>query len=183
MKAADRLLQAWRIRAAAAYIPPGSRVLDIGCADGALGRLLRSRIQDYVGIDPEVSRPSHESGYSLHRGWFPQDLPDTTPFDIIILLAVVEHFEPEDLPCLAEGCVQMLRPSGRVILTTPSPSVDALLKLGVCLCMIDGMSLDQHHHFDPKEVPPLFSSRGMRMRVCRRFQLGLNNLFVFDKLS
>jgi hypothetical protein len=49
------------------------------------------------------------------------------------------------------------------------------------LRIIDGMALHEHHELDPRAIPEAFTSAGMRLLVERRFQLGLNNLFVFER--
>jgi hypothetical protein len=55
MKAPDRLLQFWRFSKVHPYIPRGARVLDIGCADGALFRLIENKIHEGVGLDPALT--------------------------------------------------------------------------------------------------------------------------------
>ncbi|HEY3097315.1 MAG TPA: methyltransferase domain-containing protein, partial [Methylomirabilota bacterium] len=70
----DRLIQRLRIRKALPYIPAGGRLLDIGCADGALMRAAGDRVHDAVGIDPDAPE-----GRGLVRGSFPQDLRDRGP--------------------------------------------------------------------------------------------------------
>src|SRR5205814_5880341 len=94
VKGLDRVLQRWRIAVAAPWIPPGARVLDIGCADGALFDVLRGRIAGGVGIDPDAPAGQPRTGVRLVRGLFPADAPDER-FDVITMLAVIEHL-PSD---------------------------------------------------------------------------------------
>ncbi|HEY7819578.1 MAG TPA: hypothetical protein VIG29_15255, partial [Vicinamibacteria bacterium] len=51
------------------------------------------------------------------------------------------------------------------------------------LRLIDGMALDEHHGFEPSDTPAIFSGFGLRLVRRRKFQLGLNNLFVFQRES
>jgi SAM-dependent methyltransferase len=182
MKAMDRLLQRWRIAKARPYIAPGARVLDIGCAGGALFDQLKSRVGEGVGIDPDLGQPVKKGHYCLIAGWFPDDLPDARSFDAITLLAVLEHVPAEQLPQLAENCARYLKPGGYLVITVPSPAVDWILALLKLARIIDGMSLDEHYGFEPRKTPALFAVGGLELVKVKKFQLGLNNLYVFQKV-
>jgi hypothetical protein len=43
------------------------------------------------------------------------------------------------------------------------------------------MCLDEHHGFAVEKTPSLFCAVGLELVRHERFQLGLNNLFVFRK--
>jgi 2-polyprenyl-3-methyl-5-hydroxy-6-metoxy-1,4-benzoquinol methylase len=53
MKPLDLVLQRIRVRAVSAYIKPGARLLDVGCADGVLYHAV-GPLNAYVGVDPEA---------------------------------------------------------------------------------------------------------------------------------
>src|SRR5580704_4349318 len=116
----DRMLQWWRINKARPYITPGSRVLDIGCADGELFRRIPG-IKDGIGVDPDLPQPAVRFANAvLLKGLFPQALPDDRPFDVITLLAVLEHVPTPRQQVLAEECAGHLKPGGHLIITVPS---------------------------------------------------------------
>ena len=179
MRWLDRKLQAARIRRAGPYAK-GARVLDIGCADGALFRFLDSGLAGGVGIDVDpvpVSTPK----YQYVRGPFPAALPAGDPFDLVTALAVVEHIPEEDQPAFAAGCMRALRTGGRVVITVPSSRVDDLLRMLKAIRVVDGMADQQHYGFNPLHAIAAFEGAGFALERHRRFQLGLNNLFVFRK--
>lgn len=177
----DRLIQRLRVRQAGRYLPRGARVLDVGCADGALFRLLGDHLAGGVGIDPDLPAGRALDRFSLVAGTFPDDVPPRPPFDAVTMLAVVEHVERAELERWAEACPRLLRPEGALIVTTPSPSADRVLHGLQRLGLIDGMSLHEHHGFDPDDLPGIFSTGGLELVTRRRFQLGFNNLFVFRR--
>ncbi|MES1261394.1 MAG: methyltransferase domain-containing protein [Acidobacteriota bacterium] len=179
----DRVLQRWRIRKANAFIRPGDQLLDIGTADGALFSLIPG-LGDSVGLDPEFDMTvTPPSGVRFYRGLFPQALPGPMKFDVITMLAVLEHIPPEGQVPLALACAAHLKPGGRLIITVPSPAVDYILAVLKTFRLIDGMALEQHYGFETGRVPGIFSRDGLDMVASRRFQFGLNNLFVFQRAA
>jgi 2-polyprenyl-3-methyl-5-hydroxy-6-metoxy-1,4-benzoquinol methylase len=183
MKTVDRILQQWRIDKVRPYVSQGARVLDLGCADGALYQRLQATVGEVVGIDPTLDHNVVMGRCRLIAGRFPKDLPDTEPFDAITMLAVLEHIPLDEQPGLAAECARRLRPGGHLIITVPSPVVDRILSVLQFLRLIDGMSLEEHYGFEPSVVPALFGVNNMRLVKASAFQLGCNNLFVFQRSS
>ena len=181
VKLIDRALQRWRIAKAAPYIPQGARVLDVGCADGALFRVLADRIAGGVGIDPALATESQDGRVRLVRGAFPDDLHVGGQFDAITMLAVFEHLDDAAQRNAAAACATMLRPSGRLVLTVPEPAVDRIVHLLARLGLVAGMAMHEHHGFDAGQTPERFAPSDFALERRERFQLGLNNLFVLRR--
>ena len=181
MKQGDVILQHWRIRMAARHLPRGAHVLDIGCCDGLLFSVLKGRIASGVGVDTD-SVPDDYGDFRFIRGRAPDDLPSGETFDAITMLAVLEHIPTDAQRDLAAGCWALLKTNGQVICTVPSPRVDSLIHLGKHLSVLDGLQEHEHYGFAPSHTVPLFVDRGFALRSVRRFQFGLNNLFVFAKV-
>jgi len=51
----------------------------------------------------------------------------------------------------------------------------------VAFHLIDGMSLEEHHGYEVSQTTKIFSPPDFRLVLHRRFQLGLNHLFVFER--
>lgn len=162
------------------FIAEGARVLDIGSADGAL-LAIAPRLADYVGIDPTLERSTKISRGMLIKGSFPDDLPSKSTYDAITVLAVLEHIPTNQQRAFATSCAQRLNPGGHLLITVPSPRVDTILAMLKMMRLVDGMSLEEHYGFDVRGVPSIFAELGLRLLHHRKFQLGLNNLFVFRK--
>jgi SAM-dependent methyltransferase len=179
LKAIDRYLRDVRIAKARPFIREGDVVVDVGCADGTLLERLGGKIAYGYGVDPTLERGRRTDGYALYRGSFPEALPEVE-CDAIVMLAVLEHIPTEAQPALATACARILRPGGRVIATVPSPRVDEILAVLGRLRLIRGMSVEEHYGFDPARTEEIFAPPRFRPLCRRRFQLGLNNLFVFE---
>ncbi|MCT0225926.1 bifunctional 2-polyprenyl-6-hydroxyphenol methylase/3-demethylubiquinol 3-O-methyltransferase UbiG [Synechococcus sp. CS-1328] len=102
----------------------GSRVLDLGCGNGALCDLLHQRGYRVVGVDPSpsgiaVAQRRHPT-ITFHQAVASAEelkalsLP---PFDVVISTEVVKHcFSPRDW---ATAAFEALRPGGQLICSTP----------------------------------------------------------------
>jgi 2-polyprenyl-3-methyl-5-hydroxy-6-metoxy-1,4-benzoquinol methylase len=180
----DRLLQRWRIAKVRPFIEPAARVLDVGCGNAALARQVPT-IGDYVGIDPGVSDEALGSAFRLMRGTFPDVSPSAGEFDAVVMLACLEHVPPAALPDLARRANALLRIRGTLLITVPDARVDAILHLLSFLRVIDAaeMKADEHHGFDAERTGDVFTPCGFRLVRRERFQLGLNNCFVFEKTA
>jgi SAM-dependent methyltransferase len=175
----DGFLQRWRASVARRWIPRGARVLDVGCHQGEFLRGLGSRLGFGLGLDP-LAQPESGPRWTLVRDKFPTAVPlPAASFDAVVMLATLEHVCEKDE--LARACAQVLRPGGRVVVTVPSPLVDPIVLALARLGLADGMSLEEHHGFDPAQTRGLFTRHGFELLQWREFQLGLNHLFVFSK--
>lgn len=180
MKSLDRRLREARIARARDFVRQGDVVVDVGCADGAMFERLGDSIERGYGVDPTLAEGREAPRYSLYPGSFPEALPAVS-CDVITMLAVLEHIPTAEQPAFADACYEMLKPGGRVVITVPSPRVDDILAVLSKLRLVDGMSLEEHYGFDPSRTEEIFSAPRFRLHRRRRFQLGLNNLFVFEK--
>jgi SAM-dependent methyltransferase len=111
----------WSRAARLVRLPPGSRVLDLGCAFGFGTRMLVGRYETY-GHDLNHAYIGR-ARRSVRQATFTQGSADRVPygdgfFDGILLLDVLEHV-PEEAPVVKE-ITRLLRPGGRLILSVPN---------------------------------------------------------------
>ena len=182
MKKLDRYLQHIRIKKASAFINPDAVLLDVGSSDGVLFEKLKGKIGFSYGIDPTLHQTIQNKHYQLIKGDFPEDLPSHISADTITLLAVLEHIPKHVQQEFANHIHKTLKPKGRLIITVPSDKVDYILKILLKLRLIEGMSLEEHYGFKAKDTLTLFS-KGFKLIAHKKFQFGLNNLFVFEKVN
>lgn len=181
MKWLDRVIRDWRISKALPHISKAKSVLDIGCGDGKLCQLLSKRGITGIGIDSRLSQAVAPDGFEFVFGLFPDALTHKKSFDAISVLAVLEHIPPDQKHAFIKACYERLSANGVVVLTVPSPKVDVILAVLRFFRLIDGIAVEEHHDFDPSGVRSLFESSGFSLLSHKKFQLGLNNLYVFNK--
>ena len=183
MKFTDRVLQNWRIAKVRRHIAPGAKILDIGSADGVLFQRLGPAVgAGSMGIDPTLKAPLTMNGLLLQPGFFPQAMPaGAGGFDVITMLAVLEHFPASAYEPLRSGCRQYLRSGGKLLITVPSAQVDVILKWLKFFRLVDGMSLEEHHGYEVGDTVNIFCPPDFRLLHHTLFQLGLNHVFVFER--
>lgn len=105
-------------------LSPKQKILDIGCGYGRNLVLLRSKGYQVVGIDvnPNVIKTNLKAGFNCMTV---QEFKDTNNlYDVLLMSHIIEHFQPNDLIEFMDTCLDRLKPSGHLIITTPlnSPS-------------------------------------------------------------
>lgn len=116
----DRFLAMERpeFRAAAAQVPPGVSVLDVGCGFGEFARWLHS--VSYTGIDlsfDEVSARDLPPFAQVRRQALKDHLSEGRTYDVVSAFQVLEHVEdPEDF---LKDLVHAAKPGGRIIVAVP----------------------------------------------------------------
>ena len=103
-------------------IPPGARVLDVGCGSGEIAAIVRDRCSaQVVGIEPDPQRAERSRGRGLQV--YLADLNQALihelgPFDVVLLADVLEHLsDPQAMLLLSR---EALRPGGAVIISVPN---------------------------------------------------------------
>lgn len=180
MRWLDRRLRDARFARARPHVEPGDEVLDVGCGDGEMFRQWDALIQRGIGVDPDLEAVTALGRHELRPAVFPGGVEDVS-CDVITMLAVLEHVPADAHDQVAETCARVLRPGGRVIVTVPSPMVDHILAVLIKLRLLDGMHEEEHYGFEPDDTLRVFDRDEFELVVHRRFQLGLNNLFVFRR--
>jgi len=104
------------------HLPPGSSLLDVGCASGMFLDAVRAYCPNFtrlegVEISPEAGRVAERKGYHVHKGLI-EDVESGATYDAIVLQQVIEHvFDPVET--LAK-LWRMLKPGGLLMMETPS---------------------------------------------------------------
>ncbi len=181
MKRLDRIVQRWRIAKAVPFIAEGASVFDIGSGDGQLFEVVGERISFGLGVDPLLAETIEGPSYRIMPARFPEYLPAEQKFDVITMLAVLEHFPEEVLQKCSQICWELLNTGGHVIITVPSKYIDGILNLLRFLRLVDAETLGEHHGFEVSMVGEIFSHAYFKLVAKTKFQLGFNNLFVFQK--
>jgi hypothetical protein len=157
-----------------------TRILDIGTHDGTIFALTGA---GGIGIDPELAEAPDLPGVTLIRGFFPDDVPSQREgtFEAATALAVIEHIPESELTTWAKVLAQLMVANGVLVVTVPAPSVDIILHVLMRLHLIAGIEAHQHHGFRPSSLDTIFAAPFWRRCKHRRFQLGLNHLYVFER--
>jgi SAM-dependent methyltransferase len=177
----EPLLAQLRARQANKLIPPGlrhGRVLDIGCGSDPYF-LAHTSFKEKFAIDQLPARDDRPD-----ITWYTVDLDSDTTlpfqaryFNVITMLAVVEHLNPEMLRELFRECHRVLRKDGMVVLTTPAAWSDRILKVMARLKLVSKEEIDDHVY--AYTLPLLgwyFGAAGFSMHKLKfgYFEFGLN---------
>ncbi len=127
-------------------------VLEIGCGCGWVKEYLLDRGHSrYVGLD--LHAPADIVGDI--REWRQLGLREAA-FDAVIAFEVIEHVDCLDI------CHRLLKPGGRLMVTTPLPSRDWILRI------MEGIGLNQHRmspHINLTDLRQIVGYRDVNIRI------------------
>lgn len=123
-------------------------------------------------------------GHSLNLNQQPSLPFDDHHFNIVTLLAVVEHLNPDSMAVLFREIFRVLQPGGRVIMTTPAAWSGGLLHLLACLGLVSAEEIEEHvYAYTLPLIGWYFGQAGFEMRKVNfgYFELMLNMWATAEK--
>jgi SAM-dependent methyltransferase len=156
------------------------RILDIGC--GSIPYFLsNTKFREKFSLD-QLSMPSEVQekhrvrhfAYDMKTG---PGLPfDDGEFNVITLLAVVEHVEPEIAAKILQESYRALASGGVLIVTTPAAWSDGLLRAMAKLGLVSPEEI--HEHAFAYSLPSLSVALGQAGFSIRKFKAGYFELWM-----
>ena len=164
------------------FLPPSCDdfVLDIGCGSGVVSRFLSDRGAKVLGIDANpaaiefASRTYGSSSVRFQLGYVDESIELDRQADKIYCLELIEHIylhQARDMLNLFSG---MLKPGGRVLLTTPNYlSLWPVIEWGMDkLHLAPTMEEHQHvTHYTGSRLERLCRETGFRIEILSSFCL------------
>ncbi len=153
------------------------RILDIGCGSYPYF-LSHTYFVEKFAIDQVIS-PVYENihWHTLNLNAVPELPFDDQFFNVVTMLAVAEHLNPESLVLLFKDIHRVLRPDGLLILTTPASRSDYVLHWMALVRLVSKEEIQEHTY--AYTLPLLgwyFGAAGFSMNKIRfgYFEMGLN---------
>jgi len=147
---ADRYAQFFR------HFPDSVRtVLDVGCNTGRGGAVLKqlNPALNLIGLDCVDSRLERISRTIYDRticSYSTDIRAENASFDVIVVGEFIEHLYDRDVIQTLKEFYRLLKPQGRLLLTTPNPNYLRLKLTGGSV--LGGAHVSQHHSSELKQI-------------------------------
>ena len=139
---------------------------------------LKGDVLDFGGNKGELKKYVQGNYYVVN---YDHSLIEKHSYDTIVLLAVIEHLYVEDVYQVFTKFKKVLRPQGKIILTTPHISAKSVLEFLALVRILDKENIEEHKHYWKKyEIYALADKTGFRVEKFLKFQLGFNQFAVFS---
>lgn len=181
----EPILRWMRLQRVISNIPKNSIILDIGCGSSATFlKTVSPQIKQGFGIDFKVENAIFDNIKTTRL-----QLDDRLPFadrsfDIVTMLAVLEHIENEAK--ILQEIDRVLVPGGKLIITVPSIIARPVLEfLDYKLKIVSEAEIRDHkRYYDRAKLRNvLIDSIGFEQFHHQYFQLGMNNFCTAVKRS
>ncbi len=124
------------------------RILDIGCGSFPYF-LAHTAFEEKFAVDQlqmpaETAQQNRIEFFSLNLNEQPHLPFPHEYFEVVTLLAVVEHLDPDSMALLFQEACRVLKPGGIVVLTTPAAWSDGLLKFMARIGLVSAEEIHEH---------------------------------------
>jgi len=141
--------------------------------------MLHGDVLDFGGNEGELKQ-FVKGSYSIVN--YDHSPMEGKEFDTIVLLAVIEHINVEEVYLIFQKLFKHLKKGGKIILTTPTPQSKWLLESLASLHILDKQNIEEHkHYWNMKEIYDLAEMNGLRVEFYEKFQLGFNQFAILVK--
>lgn len=160
----------------------GNSILDFGCGYGKLISYLHD--EDYTGVD--LDQRVIESAKVINKSKINAKFYDINEFmeqeeqkfDTIVMAAVIEH--TDDPASIIKDMKGVLKEGGRIILTTPTPTANKILKIGSKIKLFSKHAVNEHKPLlTVDDFIDISSSANLTLELYERFEFGLNQIVIY----
>ncbi len=179
------LLKHLRMKKIIKFIREGDSILDIGCDEAYLIKIFKD-YSFYYGIDINEKiikynqkRFKNNKNIKFHSGDIEKLYPSffEMKFNTIILSAIVEHLK--SVQKLFSLLYEITEDNAKIIITTPTPYADKILKIGAKLKIFSKDSLDEHKMYYDKFF--FKKLKKWELSEFKYFEFFLNQLIILSK--
>jgi len=181
----EPILRSFRIKRVLREIKkvPQCMLLDIGCGvNHVFLSSIKSHIKLGIGIDFKAIEFESDTIKTFKMTLDDKLNFSDNSFDVVTLLAVLEHLEKPVEIC--HEIERVLKPGGKLVLTVPSIRSQPVLEfLSYKIGIVDSAEIRDHKkYYDRNELDSLFSRfKDMIIVQHHFFQFGMNNFCVIEK--
>lgn len=155
------------------------KILDIGCGTSPYF-LLNTRFNKKYGLD-QYAKLNGSNNIILKK--FNITAKERLPFlsnyfDIITMLAVFEHIEPDHLSYILSEILRILKVNGKFIMTTPCVWADKLLRMMAKINLVSSEEINEHKGaYNHDNIANYLKKAGFKKKNMEfgYFELFLNN--------
>ena len=191
----EPFLRRFRFNQAIKYIKKNKPLVlfDLGCGPEIpfyfFAKKNKVIFKKYIGIDPLIKKnlikdlSQNENILLLNKAIVKRIPLSSLTVDYITAFAFLEHIEnPKDI---IKEALRILKPGGKIILTTPTPKAKNILEfLSFKLKLVSPREIAEHKNYFTKEdlLSLIPKNKKLPLKIIHHyFEFGLNNLLVIIK--